>query len=66
MCNLGVARVLDRFRSTARVYLEPWIVEAALNRLGDRKLSVEEQQVIVAAARTPNKVAWPEWWGAMP
>jgi hypothetical protein len=42
--------------------LEPWIVEAALDRLGDRRLTVEEQEVVVRATRTPWKVKWPDWW----
>ncbi|MBT5051199.1 MAG: hypothetical protein HOM58_22070, partial [Rhodospirillaceae bacterium] len=36
---LRMARKLDRFRPTARMALEPWLVEKALDRLGDRRLS---------------------------
>jgi len=42
--------------------LNPWIVEAALERLGERRLTVEEQREVRSATRTPHKVAWPEWW----
>ena len=35
---LRMARKLDRYRETARMVLEPWIVEAALARLGARRL----------------------------
>lgn len=42
--------------------LHPWIVEAALARLGPRQLSTEEQQTVLEATRTPEKVAWPSWW----
>ena len=59
---LRMAIKLDRFRETARMALEPWIVEAALARLGDRRLTVDEQQSIVNATRTPRKVRWPDWW----
>lgn len=59
---LRMARKLDPYRPSARMMLEPWIVEAALARLGDRKLSREEQQIVLAATRTPRKVAWPDWW----
>ena len=59
---LRMARKLDPYRPTARMALEPWIVEAALARLGDRVLSREEQATVVKATRTPNKVSWPEWW----
>lgn len=59
---LRIARKLDPHRPTARMMLEPWIVEVALARLGDRRLSREEQQIVLAATRTPHKVAWPDWW----
>ena len=59
---LRMARKLDPYRSTARMMLEPWIVEAALERLGGRKLSREEQTIVLAATRTPHKVNWPDWW----
>jgi len=61
---LMMARKLDRFRDTARVLLEPWLVEAALARLGARRLTHEEQQTVVKATRTPHKVRWPDWWSA--
>jgi hypothetical protein len=59
---LKMARKLDPYRPTARMALEPWIVEAALARLGDRRLTIAEQSTIVAATCTPRKVRWPEWW----
>jgi hypothetical protein len=43
--------------------LEPWIVEAALARLGERRLTRDEQRVVERATRTPQKVSWPKWWG---
>jgi len=46
--------------------LEPWIVEQALSRLGDMRLSVEEQEKVVRAVRTPHKVRWPDWWKVRP
>ncbi len=58
---LRIGRKLDRYRPTARIMLEPWIVEAALARLGARTLSVDEQRTVFAATRAPGKVAWPEW-----
>ncbi len=59
---LRMARKLDRYRKTARMTLEAWIVEAALARLGTRRLTVAEQQTVVSVIRTPGKVRWPEWW----
>jgi len=35
---------------------------AALARLGDRRLSREEQAAVVKAVRGRNKIKWPEWW----
>lgn len=40
----------------------PWIVEAALKRMGERQLDREEQREVWRNTRTPEKVAWPEWW----
>jgi hypothetical protein len=62
---LRMARKLDPYRETARMALEPWLVEAALARL-DRKFSPAEQRTIVDATRTPHKVKWPEWWSEYP
>jgi hypothetical protein len=63
---LRIATKLDRYRPTARMALEPWIVEEALARLGSRRLSRDEQATIVRATRTPRKVRWPEWWEVLP
>ena len=62
---LRMARKLDPYRETARMALEPWLVEAALARL-DGILSAAEQRIIVKATRTPHKVRWPEWWSEYP
>jgi Family of unknown function (DUF5681) len=59
---LRMARKLDRYRGSARMALEPWIVEAALVRLDNKRLTVEEQRTVVSATRTPQKVNWPQWW----
>ena len=62
---LRMAKKLDPYRETARMVLEPWLVEAALVQLGD-KLSPAEQRIIVKATRTPHKVKWPDWWSEHP
>jgi hypothetical protein len=62
---LRMAKKLDPYRETARIALEPWLVEAALARL-DRTLSPAEQRTIINATRTPHKVRWPEWWSENP
>jgi hypothetical protein len=59
---LRMAVTHDADRPTARVALEPWLVERALERLGDRRLSREEQETVMKATRRPKKVRWPAWW----
>ena len=59
---LRMASKLDRYRPSARMVLEPWLVEEALARLGDRRLSLDEQAKVVRVVRTPSKVRWPDWW----
>ena len=59
---LRMGTKLDPYRPTARMALEPWLVELALARLGDRRLSREEQEKVMAATRTPKRVQWHEWW----
>lgn len=63
---LRMAKKLDPYRKSARMALEPWLVEAALTRLGDDHLTLEEQRTVVKATRTPWKVTWPDWWKVMP
>lgn len=61
--TLKMGKILDRYRETnARVVLEPWLVEAAIERLGERRLNRAEQEEVVQATRTPKKVNWPDWW----
>jgi hypothetical protein len=62
---LRMARKLDPYRETARMALEPWLVEAALVRLS-QPLSPTDQRIVVKATRTPHKVRWPEWWSENP
>jgi hypothetical protein len=62
---LRMAKKLDPYRETARMALEPWLVEAVLARLL-QVLSPEEQRTIVNATRTPHKVKWPAWWSEHP
>jgi len=62
---LRMARKLDPYRETARMVLEPWLVEAALARLS-RPVSRTDQRIVVKATRTPHKVRWPKWWTENP
>jgi hypothetical protein len=63
---LRMAAKLDRYRPSERMMLEPWLVQEALSRLGDRRISAEEQAKVIAAVRTPRKVRWPDWWIVKP
>jgi hypothetical protein len=62
---LRMAKKLDPYRESARMALEPWLVEAALARLL-HTLSPADQRIVVKATRTPHMVKWPEWWSEYP
>jgi hypothetical protein len=59
---LKMAVKLYPFQPHAQIKLEPWLVQRALDRLGDRRLDATEQATVVDATRTPGKVRWPDWW----
>lgn len=63
---LGIAYKASRYSEQPRFLLNPWIVEVALQRLGDRRLDRDEQRAIVEVTRTPRKVNWPAWWEVLP
>lgn len=61
--DLGIGIKKNRLnKDKVRWELQPWIVEAALNRLGVRKLTEDEQREVWKNTRTPEKVNWPTWW----
>ncbi len=63
--TLGLAKMkYPADKKRVRWEMNPWIVEAALERLGERRLTIEEQQEVWSATRTPGKVNWPGWWEA--
>lgn len=60
---LGIARrKYPTDEARMRWELNPWIVEAALARFGDRRLTIDEQREVFDNTRTPHKVNWPDWW----
>jgi Family of unknown function (DUF5681) len=61
---LRMAKKLDPYRESARMALEPWLVEVALG--GCQTMDPADQRIIVNATRTPQKVKWPEWWTEHP
>lgn len=64
---LGIAKLkYPTDEARVRWELNSWIVEAALERLGSRQLSDEEQREVWNATRMPNKVRWPIWWRYFP
>lgn len=61
--SLGIA--IKKFpydEKRVRWEIQPWIVEAALGRLGARSLTEDEQREVWTNTRTPEKVSWPSWW----
>lgn len=62
--TLGLAIKRNRLdRDKVRWELQPWIVEAALAKLGEHRLTDEEQREVWENTASPGKVTWPEWWG---
>lgn len=62
LCALNMIIKLDPYRPTARAKIEPWLVQAALDRFGERRLTLTEQAEVWQATRMPGKVRWPDWW----
>lgn len=60
--RLNMVRTLDPHRPSARIRIEPWLVQAAVDRLRPRQLTLSEQAEVWRATRTPAKVQWPSWW----
>ncbi len=59
---LGGGDLLYRNSSTARMLLEPWVIELGLAHLGERRLSRQEQRIVLFFARHPKRTQWPSWW----
>lgn len=61
--DLGLGVLLNPHdKQQVRLMLKPWIVQAALSRLGSRRLSAQEQSIVLASTRNPEQVSWPDWW----
>ena len=63
---LGIAKPFYCGKPNAHMAIHPKTVEAAFERFPDRRFTREEQQIIVAATQTPDKVSWPDWWTVIP
>lgn len=50
--------------SREKVYwqLKPWIVQAALDRLGERVLTPDEQNEVWSVTHQRDQIRWPQWW----
>ena len=66
--DLGMgARINPVSKEKVRLELKPWIVQTAVDRMASSdQLSPDEQKIVVASTRTPEKVVWPEWWQMRP
>lgn len=63
--DFGMAmRLNSTSKENCRLELKPWIVQAAVDRMIPNHLSGAEQAIVLASIRTPEKVAWPDWWTA--
>ncbi len=62
--RLKIVRKLYAKQPHAKQVIENWAVTDALERLDGRQLSLEEQQIVVAATHRPEKMKWPDWWEA--
>lgn len=63
MRDLGLAiKTNGQSEDRVRWWLKEWIVEAALARFGERRLTPDEQREVWDATRKPESVAWPQWW----
>ena len=63
LCRIGMAvKQHAHNEQQVRLKLRPWIVEAALARIGSRTVSEGEQREVWHATQTPHKVNWPDWW----
>jgi hypothetical protein len=61
--NLGMGvKKYGSDKQKARWELKPWIVEAALARVGSRSLTTDQQREIWNATYKPESVKWPAWW----
>lgn len=61
--SLGMAvKKYPTDKSRAKWELRPWIVEAALGRLGGKTLTPAEQDEVWKATSKPDTINWPEWW----
>lgn len=49
-------------QKSARVLLKNRVIEESLARLGERRLTRDEQRLVLAATRFPKKMDWPSWW----
>lgn len=62
LVRLGMAMKLYAFSATARMALQPWLVQMALARLGEKTFTREQQEVIVNSTRSAHKVKFPTSW----
>ena len=57
---LSMAVKHRKYTPDAKYLLKPWLVDLALARLGERRLSAEERNVVAQATWQPDKISWPD------
>jgi len=62
LIGMGAAVILYPYRKCARAVLLPWIVQAALDRMVESRLTRLEQMWIFTRTLHPEQVDWPDWW----
>ncbi len=61
--TLGMGVKRNQFdKQRVRWEIQPWIIEAALDRFDGRTLTEDEQREVWAVTRRPKTVNWPDWW----
>ena len=63
----ALAEIVDKLyrkQPHAKLKIANWAIEHAFKGLGDRQLTLEEQEAVMLFARKSRKIAWPDWWEA--
>ena len=59
---LEIGTLMWRTDARARIKLDTWIVQMALDRMDDRQLSLDEQREVLRSTRSAWRLDLPAWW----
>lgn len=59
---LKIGRLMWPACKTARIMFEPWIIQSALDSLGQRQLTREEQIEVLNRTRSSWQLRFPDYW----